>query len=390
MSRHSKLFEKDIQANASPDGILEDIYSLVARCCFGVLAESALGTSLMNGHEAHGHDYAGGKGNFDRAIHAFKVMQEVMVLRPSKPWLLIDFIYRMDESSKRMDDAMKGTLFPIVTSIYNERRKKILETMGAFPSNDMENNNDGDNGDKYTSKGKKMPFLDILIIENLKNPKTFTEKDVYDELLTFFGAGWDTISLALTWTFTLVGHHPQVQNRIFEELDLLFPSDREDDTITMDDLKDMRYIGSVIKEVLRLYPVPLLVREMIEDTVVPLGQTKKEVTIPKGAYVIISPLFIHMNSDHWTEAGKFDPDRFFVEDRCIGRNAFSYIPFSAGHRNCLGAKYAQIQMKYIIASFFKKFKVTTLTPIQDIKITAQVAIKPVSKITIRIEERKSM
>jgi cytochrome P450 len=121
-----------------------------------------------------------------------------------------------------------------------------------------------------------------------------------------------------------------------------------------------------------------------EDTAVPLGETGREVVLPKGAYIVMGLQWIQRNEDHWQNPDQFDPERFTNFDPQI---PFSYMPFSAGSRNCIGQRFAILEMKYIIANFFRKFKMTTLVPLEDIKVAIRITYKPETKIWVKIEER---
>lgn len=115
---------------------------------------------------------------------------------------------------------------------------------------------------------------------------------------------------------------------MFEELDGIFQgSDRDP---TMDDLREMHLLERCIKEALRLFPsVPVIARTLTEDQ--PMGKH----VLPKGADVLILPYVLHRNAEQFPDPEKFNPDNFLPEN-VKKRHAFSYIPFSAGPRNCIG------------------------------------------------------
>lgn len=115
---------------------------------------------------------------------------------------------------------------------------------------------------------------------------------------------------------------------MYEELDGIFQgSDRDP---TMDDLREMHLLERCIKEALRLFPsVPVIARTLTEDQ--PMGKH----ILPKGADVLILPYVLHRNPEQFPDPEKFNPDNFLTEN-IKNRHAFSYIPFSAGPRNCIG------------------------------------------------------
>ena len=70
------------------------------------------------------------------------------------------------------------------------------------------------NGNNNEAIGNKMEsFIDILALEYINDPKTFSKENVYSELQTFLAAGFETVSVGLTWTFALISNHPEVQEK---------------------------------------------------------------------------------------------------------------------------------------------------------------------------------
>lgn len=143
--------------------------------------------------------------------------------------------------------------------------------------------------------------------------------------------------MLLTSLFYHIGHHPEVQERLWQELDPFFEQIESDvSTMTTDDgrpqisldkLKDLKYLECVIKEGLRLNPsVPFVGRKVHEDMVI------KDYKIPKGTIVYCFIYMLHRDPDIFPEPEKFKPERFLPENS-QGRHPFAYVPFSAGPRN---------------------------------------------------------
>lgn len=97
---------------------------------------------------------------------------------------------------------------------------------------------------------------------------------------------------------------------------------------------------------------------------------------------------MHRKETIWGEnANNFDPDNFLPEN-IEKRSAYSFVPFAAGTRMCIGNKYSMNFMKMIVAQYIRKFKFTTKLKYEDVKIRAGVTIKLLGKHLVRIEERK--
>lgn len=132
--------------------------------------------------------------------------------------------------------------------------------------------------------------------------------------------------------FFCIAKYPLVQERlrteISETLGARFP--------TYEDVKNMKYLNWVIKEVLRVYPpVPQNLRVANKDTILPVGggpDGRSPVFIPKGHECSFSSFSLHRRRDLWgDDALEFKPERWEKE-----RPTWNYIPFSGGPRICLG------------------------------------------------------
>lgn len=118
-------------------------------------------------------------------------------------------------------------------------------------------------------KKKRLAFLDLLI-EASQDGKVLTNEDIREEVDTFMFEGHDTTSAAISWSLLLLGSHPEIQDRVVEEIDSIFGGDKTT-VASMNDLMEMKYLECCIKEALRLYPsVPLIARQINED--VQLGE----------------------------------------------------------------------------------------------------------------------
>uniref|UniRef100_A0A090XB48 Putative cytochrome p-450 ixodes scapularis cytochrome n=1 Tax=Ixodes ricinus TaxID=34613 RepID=A0A090XB48_IXORI len=130
---------------------------------------------------------------------------------------------------------------------------------------------------------KRKSFLDILLRMHLEDG-TLTEDQVRDEVATVFIGGFDTTATAASYTLYLLGHYPEIQAKVHQELDEVFGDDW-DRPVTLEDMKNLKYLECVIKESMRLYPpAPVVARNIDEDMKV------GEYTIPRGTVAFSSDL----------------------------------------------------------------------------------------------------
>jgi cytochrome P450 len=174
-----------------------------------------------------------------------------------------------------------------------------------------------------------------------------TAKEVRDEVVTIFMAGHETTAQALTWTWYLLSLHPSVEARLDEELRAVLNGR----TPQHGDIANLRYTRMVIEESMRLYPpAHTMAREPIAPDFI-LGQR-----IPAGAIVLISPWLLHRKASLWRDPHCFNPDRFTTEPP-----RFSYIPFGAGQRICIGAGFAMTEAILILAMIAQRYRFTLKT-----------------------------
>jgi cytochrome P450 family 4 len=155
--------------------------------------------------------------------------------------------------------------------------------------------------------------------------------------------------------------------------------DEKDPTIAYQELQDMKYLELVIKETLRLYPsVPVIGRYTQEDFLFE-GQV-----IPKDTNVGLYIYGLHRNPEYFPEPEKFDPDRF---DNLNGSLPFAYIPFSAGPRNCIGQKFAMLEMKNVISKVIRHFELTPAVPRHELILSVETVLRSANGIKVGLKKR---
>jgi cytochrome P450 len=164
------------------------------------------------------------------------------------------------------------------------------------------------------------------------NDQLMRDSQLIDEVLTLIVAGHETTASTLSWTWYLISQHPNVQQKLSDELN-------QHTFCGFDDLAKFPYARQIIEEAMRLYPAGwLLTRKALRDDW--LG----DYFVPKGTEIYIAPYFIQRNPKIWDEPDRFNPDRFQTQNS-KHRHRLATIPFSAGPRNCIGVHFARIEMQ---------------------------------------------
>ena len=196
---------------------------------------------------------------------------------------------------------------------------------------------------------------------------------IRDEAMTIFLAGHETTANALTWAWYLLTQHPEEYARLREEARNVL----QGRTPTLDDLPRLPFALQVFKEALRLYPPAYAIgRQAIQDT--RLG----DYDVPAGSVLIICPYVMHRRADYFPEPEAFRPDRFAGEaekrmPRC------SYLPFSVGPRNCIGAHFALMEGQIVLAALAQRLEFE-LIPGQSIRPEPLFTLRSAGPIRMRV------
>jgi cytochrome P450 family 4 len=193
-----------------------------------------------------------------------------------------------------------------------KRRRKEFETKGQRTE-----------GSDDTGIKKRLALMDLLL-DAKQDGKPLTDQEIHDEVDTFMFAGHDTTTVAISFILLSLAKNPEVQLKVFEEVDLLIGDSEEH--LTIKTLNDLHYLEKVIKESLRLYPsAPYIARKLLEETTIG-GHT-----LPKDCNVYLSPYLMGRDANLFPDPLKFNPERFDSEAANGKVNLFAYIPFSAGN-----------------------------------------------------------
>ncbi|XP_012254155.2 probable cytochrome P450 4aa1 isoform X2 [Athalia rosae] len=287
----------------------------------------------------------------------FRKGQVIAPYRIVHPWLLVNWIYDKTAYGQQ-ENAHQAELFDICRKMIGEKREAMRKRRSTIL--------DEDRGDDDATR--KTSLLEFMVEVSEKNP-TFDENDIINECCTFMLAGQDSVGSAVAITIFLLAANPEWQNKCVRELTEIFGDDPRSPNIK--DLKDMRCLEMCIKESLRLYPsVPAFARKLGEDT-----RVGKHV-IPAGCDVFVSPYATHRLPHHFPDPHTFNPARFDPQSS-EKRHPYAYIPFSAGPRNCIGYKFAMLEMKAMISAILRKFQ---LHP-----VPGKEEIRPKFRLTLRIQ-----
>lgn len=225
----------------------------------------------------------------------------------------------------------------------------------------------------------KSTFLDVLL-QSTVDGTSLSNADIREEVDTFMFEGHDTTTSGISFTLYHLAKNPLIQEKLYKEIERVI-GHKQTAPVTYSQLQDLKYLEMVIKESLRLHPpVPMLGRQLTEDTII------DETVITAGTNIVIPVYAMHQYPDVFPEPEKFDPERFTNEAQ-MDRSPYSFIAFSAGPRNCIGQRFAMLEIKTVIAKILINFKL--LPPIQTdkLKLRADLILKPENGLFLRVISR---
>jgi cytochrome P450 len=193
-----------------------------------------------------------------------------------------------------------------------------------------------------------------------------SDEQIRDEVLTIFLAGYETVANGLTWTWYLLSQNPEVEARLHAELDTVLGTGKERRLPTLADYPNLRYTEQVFAESMRLYP-PAWAMGRMSTRPVELGPYR----IPPGAHFFFSQYMMGRDPQYFPDPLRFDPDRFTPKAKAA-RPKFTYFPFGAGNRQCIGESFAWMEGVFSITTLAQRWRMSYLgdaPPVPQAKIT---------------------
>ncbi|XP_072024768.1 25-hydroxyvitamin D-1 alpha hydroxylase, mitochondrial-like [Amphiura filiformis] len=212
-------------------------------------------------------------------------------------------------------------------------------------------------------------FLGFLMAQNKLSPL-----EIYGNMAELLPASVDTTSSSMTWCMYLLAQHPEIQERLHQEITAKYPVDR---TISREDIDSMPYLKAVIKETLRLYPVTLATARILDEDIVIKGYQ-----IPAGVNINTSFYCAGRDPEIFEDPESFRPDRWL--DPNNKPYPFASMPFGLGARMCLGRRVAEQEMYLATTEISRNF---FLESTKDVAARTRLVITPDQPIQLKFHDR---
>ena len=210
--------------------------------------------------------------------------------------------------------------------------------------------------------------------------KTMSDEEVSAQSVIFMVAGFETTGSTLSFMAYVLAKYPEIQEKLLNEIDEAVKT--RGAVPLYDFVNTLDYLDRVICEVLRLYTPGFLVHRRCNETC-----TINGVTIPSGFDVFMPPYVLHRDPALWPNPEKFDPDRFSPENR-EKQVPYSYMPFGMGPRQCIGFRFALLEIKIAMLKILSKVKFRRAADtVSQLRFRSVLLMQPRDPIVLEIMPR---
>ncbi|XP_061054082.1 thromboxane-A synthase isoform X2 [Eubalaena glacialis] len=350
-------------------------------CCYttDIVASVAFGTQV-NSQKAPGHPFV----KHCRRFFASSIPRPILVLILSFPSIMVPLARILPNKNR---DELNGFFNKLIRNVIALRDQQAEERRRDFLQMVL------DARHSTTSVGVEnfdMVRQVFSATECTVNPsqhhqprllsKPLTVDEVVGQAFIFLIAGYEIITNTLSFATYLLATNPDCQKKLLREVDHFSEKHPAPEYCSLQ--KGLPYLDMVIAETLRMYPPAFrFTREAAQDCEV-LGQR-----IPAGAVLEMAVGALHHDPEHWPRPETFDPERFTAEARRRQR-PFTYLPFGAGPRSCLGVRLGLLEVKLTLLHVLRKFRFEACPETQiPLQLESKSALGPKNGIYIRIVSR---
>ncbi|KAI5643380.1 cytochrome p450 domain-containing protein [Phthorimaea operculella] len=352
----TEMLLKSVEAETDKDKT--DIWPLITKTTLSIMCETSMGISVQKAEETITKRYF-------KSLHS---IGDLLVKRYITAAYHLDWIYNLFNSKKQSK---------LIKNLHNFT-EKIIHDRKSF-----RDNNEIANFDKESEEGKekaRLAMLDLLL-ENERDNK-IDIKGIREEVDTFLFEGHDTTAAALSFMIMRIANETHVQEKVYEELLRVFGESTR--LPTTGDLNELKYLECCIKESMRLYPSVFFMARIVGQDVM-LG----DYLVPGGVVVHVHVYDLHHDPAIYPDPEKFDPDRFLPE-QVVKRHPYAYIPFSAGPRNCIGQKFAMLEMKTVMSGLLRRFRLEPVTRSDQVVLVSDLVLRAKHPMYVKFRPRRKL
>jgi len=219
-------------------------------------------------------------------------------------------------------------------------------------------------------------LLDLMLAAS-PDRSAASEQSLRDQVITIFLAGYETVANALSWTWYLLSQNPDCERCFHNEIDRELHRRQP----TFEDVPRLRYVEMVLAESMRLFPPAWAMgRYALNDF--QLG----EFFLPAKTTLLMSQFITHRDPRFFPDPLRFDPERFTPEAKAR-RTKFTYFPFGAGFRQCIGESFAWMEGVLLLATIAQEWKLKLL-PGHPVEPEPLITLRPKYGMRMTVERRR--
>jgi len=218
-------------------------------------------------------------------------------------------------------------------------------------------------------------LLDLMLAASPANDEE-SRRALRDQVITIFLAGYETVANALSWTWYLLSQNPDCEAKLHAEVESVLNGRLPG----VEDVSRLRYTENVLAESLRLYPPAWAMGRYARNDFALDG-----FYLPARTTVLISQFITHRDARYFPDPLRFDPERFGADGRAK-RAKFTYFPFGAGPRQCIGESFAWMEGVLILATLAQKWKLR-LVPGHRVEPEPLITLRPKYGMRMEVELR---
>lgn len=221
--------------------------------------------------------------------------------------------------------------------------------------------------------GEGEDILALMLAARYDDGSGMRDEDIESQLITLLFAGHETTAISIAWAAHWLFRHPEALERLRTEIAELGAD------ATAEDLARHPYLQGVCNETLRHNPI---VTENLRKLLSPMELGGY--TVPAGFGVGVSIAAIHADPEVYPEPAAFRPERFLERKY----RPFEFLPFGGGHRRCIGAAFANYEMRLAVAELVMGWDLELLKP-DERPVRRSVTMGPQYGVPVRVVGRRS-
>ncbi|KAI6224125.1 hypothetical protein M3Y95_00850200 [Aphelenchoides besseyi] len=327
--------------NKKPTNSQIDLYPLIKHCALDIIADTAMCYKMNSQTE-----------------------EDTMYLKAVEEWSHLGWIQFQNPHYQMFG----GFLWKLLG--HEAKTVRTLKTLKSFTRNIVQERiemlgSDLKNG--HMEEKRNQNFLDMMLEHQSENHLTM------NELCTEV----DTFIFAVSWVMWCLATHKDVQEKLYQEIRTEFGC--SDVEFWTKRIQELPYLDCCFKESNRLFPpVPFVQRRLENDLVI------DNQLIPRHTCILIPPCIMHMNEKVFPNPTHYDPDRFASGKQF---DAYSYIPFLAGPRNCVGQAFAKRNARIMIAHLVFNFELSSDYKFEDNLPIPESITQPSIGVPVKLKPR---